>query len=323
MRFKTFLLCLVFVFVNLFANSVFASTTESFNITSGTDASTGTASAFSESDITKLSASDDTRIQSNGPWPNTGEYDESKYIEFVFTPNIPSDAVIESATISHEFRRSGSMSEAKLEVWDGANFTDQALTTGSNTTTDHTDTVDIFSVINTATKVNNLKARFLAFRTGTANTTTSHDFISFSVTYSIPIPPAEESIPTPPDSSPTPPVVTPVEEPEVIVETPRRSRGGSFIGISQIQNNVIPVTMPTVTTDPIITPPANKIAQVDKIKKIQTNEKVAVNKVNDQKVAELEDITGKSLKASAADAVSDTNIWGSVKSFFRWIFGFE
>ncbi len=178
-----------FVFVFLLLASPcfsFASTTSNFVVTSGTDVSTGSASVFPTGDIVKLSASDDSRIQSNSAWPTTGAYDENKYLEFVFIPNIPLDAVIESVSISHEFRRSGALSEAKLEIWDGISFIDQALTTGT-ANVDHTDTLDIFSTINTPEKLNNLKARFLAFRTGTASTTTSHDFIGLSVTYSIPV----------------------------------------------------------------------------------------------------------------------------------------
>src|SRR5665213_1322899 len=157
-----------------FTNS-YASTTLDFSATGGSDASTGSARSFIASDIAKLATSDDSRIQSNGPWPNTGAYDENKYIEFAFTPNIPSDAMVTNVAITHEFRRSGTLAAAKLEVWDGAHFVDQALTVGSNVNVDHTDTINVSSLINTPAQVNALKARFLAYRRGSATTTTSHD----------------------------------------------------------------------------------------------------------------------------------------------------
>ncbi len=187
---------IVFIFNILPVNLAHASTSVNANVTSGADASTGSSTSFSAGDITKLGASDDSRIQSNGAWPTTGAYDEGKYIEFIFSPGIPSNAVIESASVSSEFRRSGALTEAKLEVWDGATFTDKVLTTGS-INVDHTDTVDIFSLINTASKVNNFKARFLAYRGGSASTTTSHDFIGLSVTYSVPITLSSIAITTP------------------------------------------------------------------------------------------------------------------------------
>ncbi len=180
-----FALTAFFVFSLFFVNFVSASTTANFSVSGGTDASASAHVSFSTSNITKLSLSDDSRIQSNGSWPVTGAYDESKYIEFLFLPNIPDNAIIENVSLSNEFRRSGALTGAKLEVWDGSTFTDETLTTGT-INVDHTDTVDVSSFINTPSKVNNLKARFLAYRGGTASTTTSHDFIGLSVTYSMP-----------------------------------------------------------------------------------------------------------------------------------------
>ena len=190
-------LLVVLFFGGLSANSVLASTSTNvdFIVSSGADVSTGTESAFTTNDIAKLGTSDDERIQSNGNWPNTGAYDEGKYIEFFFLSTVPTDAVIENVSITNEFYRSGAMEGAKLEVWNGTSFIDQTITTGTSTGADneHSDTVDVSSVLNTPDKVNNTKIRFLAYRGGTANTKTSHDFIKISVTYSI----QEIVIPTP------------------------------------------------------------------------------------------------------------------------------
>jgi len=176
----------IIAFYNLSVSSVSASTTVDIVVSGGSDASTGTSSDFSAGDIVDLGASDDIRIQSNATsWTNTGIYDENNYIEFLFSPNIPSNATIENVSFSNEFRRSGALMEAKLEIWDGSSFVDQALTTGT-TNVDHTDTVDVSAYINTPSKVNNIKARFLAYRNNNADTKTSHDFIGISVTYSIP-----------------------------------------------------------------------------------------------------------------------------------------
>lgn len=187
----------MFVFVFLFANTSHAVSID-YSPSIGTDMSDGVGTPLSATDLSKLSDSDDVRIQSNGSWPNAGSYDEGKYIEFVFNPNIATDANIEGVSISHEFRRSGALEEAKIEVWDGSSFVDYGVTVGV-ANTDHTDTVDLGSVIDTVEKVNNLKIRFMAYRAPTANTTTSHDYIKLHLSYSTPPTLDSISITTPAD----------------------------------------------------------------------------------------------------------------------------
>ncbi len=219
--------CAIFIFVFYcfpVAHALASTLVESVPL-SGADASTGTLSAFSATDISKLSASDDTRIQSNGGWPNTDAYDENKYIEFVLSPNIPNDAVMESVSLTHEFRRSGALTAAKLEVWDGVVWHEYPLSLGS-INIDHTDTIDAISFLDTSMKINDVKIRFLAFRSGTATTTTSHDFIKLSVTYSIPestppppAPPDDPPANPPPDNIPPPPDAPPEDIPQEPDET--------------------------------------------------------------------------------------------------------
>lgn len=187
----------MFVFVFLFANTSHAVSID-YSPSSGTDMSDGVGAVLSITDLSKISDSDDIRIQSNGSWPNTGSYDEGKYIEFVFNPNIATDATIEGISISHEFRRSGALEEAKIEVWDGSSFVDYGVTVGV-ANTDHTDTVDLGSVIDTVDKVNNLKIRFLAYRAPVANTTTSHDYVKLHLSYSTPPTLDSISVTTPAD----------------------------------------------------------------------------------------------------------------------------
>src|SRR3989344_1433491 len=184
---------LVGLFISLgsffvFPNLIHASTTVNYTVTSGTDATAETGAEFSSGDITKLVASDDSRIQSNkDSWSIGVGYDENKFIEFVFDADVPENAVIENVTISHEFRRSGALSAAKIEIWDGSEFISKDLTVGT-TNVDHTDvTENLFSFIDTPDKANNLKVRFLAYRDegSGGNTKTSHDFVGLSVAYSI------------------------------------------------------------------------------------------------------------------------------------------
>jgi hypothetical protein len=144
----------IVVAVTFIVNGFFISTANAESITkdyfviSGSDASGDTTSSFSDSEIQKLASVDGNRIQSNGTsWPRIGSYDESKYLEFVFSPDVPVGANIESVKIVNNFRRSGSLTEAKLEVWNGSSFVDQNISKGQNTTTDNNEEIDITSYI--------------------------------------------------------------------------------------------------------------------------------------------------------------------------------
>ncbi|KKQ02894.1 MAG: hypothetical protein US12_C0024G0002 [Parcubacteria group bacterium GW2011_GWA2_36_24] len=189
----------VFLFLGsffIFPISIYANTTVDFTITSGVDASSGTPKSFTSNDLQKLSASDSEpgngvdRMRSD-KWPDENQYDESRYIEFIFSPDIPQDAIISEVKITHEFQRSAALVVAKIEVWDGENFIDQEGTTLGTGGADHTDVIDITSVLNTAAKINNAKIRFLTYRATVtqSGTTTGHDFVGLSVTYDTPLPP--------------------------------------------------------------------------------------------------------------------------------------
>lgn len=181
-----FTLCIFCPSVFVFADTTFTAT---YSATAGFDASTGIPRAFttigSTSDISKIAASDNKRMQSDAiSWPTGDTFEVDKYIEFSFSPNIASTATIQNVSISHEFRRSGRLDGARMSVWDGTQFTDFPLTLGAQNV-DHTDTFDITNVLGTPEKLNQTKARFLAYR-GDGKTKTSHDYIGLSVTYSLP-----------------------------------------------------------------------------------------------------------------------------------------
>ena len=178
---------LVFIGFSVCSPHAFADTV-TFTPTAGVDASQAPSVPFSDSDLTKLATSDDTRIQSNGSWSTTNAYDESSYLEFQFAPSIPANATITNVTITHEFRRTGALTASKLEIYNGSNFTDKPLTVGT-INVDHTDVVNITSVVPTIDKLSGLKVRFLAYRDVGGTTQTSHDWISLGVAYTLPVPP--------------------------------------------------------------------------------------------------------------------------------------
>lgn len=182
------------------------SVTKDYVVTSGSDVSSGNLVPFTDSELGRINASDDkTRLTSN-PWPEGGAYDESKYLEFIFSPDIPNDVVIDNVVVNHEYRRSGALDGSKLEVWNGAEFTNFDISKGA-INVDQSDSVDLTSYLNTPDKVNSIKIRFLAYRGEGADTTTGHDFVGITVVYHTP----EVVIDPPIDPSEDPPVDPPAE----------------------------------------------------------------------------------------------------------------
>lgn len=174
---------IIFVLI-LSVGALAIGTTANYVVTGGSDVSDGSSTAFTTNDIGDLNVSDDSRMQSDGNWPdNTNNYDETKYIEFLFLPSVPSDATINSVTIYHEYQRTGTLTGAKLDVWDGTVFNNESLNLPGTTNTDINETKNVTSYINTPSKVNSLKARFLAYRSTNGNAKTRHDLINARVTF--------------------------------------------------------------------------------------------------------------------------------------------
>jgi len=190
--------------------------TSTFAPVSGVDNTEGDAASLTASDISRLTSSDDSRMASNVAWPGTGSYDETKYIEFAFTPSIPVDAIISAVSITHEYRRNAILVGAKLEVWDGSMWHDISIEVPSANATDISETKDIIALVSTPTALNSLAVRFLAYRdTPAVSATTSHDLIELSVSYSLPATPTPTPSPTAtPTPSPSPiPSITPTPTP--------------------------------------------------------------------------------------------------------------
>ncbi len=208
---------LVLCSLGFFSFSVsIADTLDAFVPVSGVDTTNGSESVLTTTasgDIFKLSLSDDKRMASNLAWPSSGSYDETKYIEFLFNPNIPIESVISSVTITHEYRRATILAATKLEIWDGNIWNDIPLILPDAISNDISETKDIFSIIDTPPKVNGIKIRFLAYRdTHASSATTSHDFLKLTVGYVAMENPSPTSTPLATPDSMLPPQVTPTVE---------------------------------------------------------------------------------------------------------------
>ncbi len=266
----TFLIINIFGFMN-----VQASANANYNISSGVDNSDGLSDAFLPAENIRLGSSDNDRVQSNGNWP-VGNYDESKYIEFVFSPSVPSGAIIESASISHEYYESVKLTAAKLEVWNGTSFVDYPinLPVTSGSANEISETVNIFNTISTANQVNGLKVRFLAFRETIASSIkTSHDLMVLNVTYSMPevLPPVVVD----PEPSPQPEII-----PEPIPETiPDPAPAPDPVPEPHPAPTPEPDPLPVVSPDPVpvvVPDPAPEIPTPDPVAP-NTNQENVVN----------------------------------------------
>lgn len=174
----------------VFGRGVRSDTAVMFGVVTGTDNTLGAMRAFTQTEITKLSVSDNSRIQTDGNWAMTGAYDETKYLEFVFTPNISASASVSSVAINHEYYRSNALIGAKLEIWSSSSWHDVpiSLPQTSGTAGEISQTLDITSLAPNSTILNSIKIRFLAYRSTAIQSgiKTSHDLIQLAVNYSTP-----------------------------------------------------------------------------------------------------------------------------------------
>ena len=133
------------------------------------------------SDLTAVGTSDDSRYTTNWGWHNN--YASTRYLEFLFTPNIPSIATVTNAYLTFEWsRQAGTDQAAKLLVWDQSSGTwmTHVLANPQPAGVDNTEVISL-PYINTASDINNIKIQFQATDGGAS--WTGHDLVEFEVTY--------------------------------------------------------------------------------------------------------------------------------------------
>ncbi len=200
---------------------------------SGIDATATSSAPLTTSDLGKLVTNDDKRMQTNANWPSGGTYDESRFLEFTFSGQLPASASIQSATLHHDFRRTGSLAGAKFEIGSGLTI---PLTLPSTDNLDITESKDITSAI-TPENINNFPIRFLAYR-NPGNTKTSHDWAQITIEYTALGIASDSTEPTP---TPTP-IATPASDSFGQTASDSVSNDVSTITITRampLQNNAI------------------------------------------------------------------------------------
>ena len=157
--------------------------------TGGTSTTSATPQSITPGNIAAIDSIDDPADSyATYTWPSTlTDYNENKYVEYTFdSPNIPSDATIDSVTLTHVYYYPNTaITAAKLEVWDGTAFTNVPLTLPSaqGKIATVTDTKDLTSLLSTPNKVNAAKVRMLAYGNGQAPIRTSEDELVIDVAY--------------------------------------------------------------------------------------------------------------------------------------------
>ncbi len=143
-------------------------------------------------DLEKLASSDDNRYVSYAVW-NNRNYNDYDYIEFDFSPDLPSCAVVESVIITFEWQRTDTcynINTARLKIWDQSSaswFIDNFPTPLPLLYIDRTEIINA-PYINTVEDVNNLKIWFQVSLNPAypPADVTKHDLVKLTVTYSIP-----------------------------------------------------------------------------------------------------------------------------------------
>jgi len=163
-----------------------AASVGNFYPTAGIDKTSGTYNLTS-SDLNKLVATDGQYYDSGGNWPkNTSSFNESEYIEFVFSPALAGGAVVNSVNLTQVYKNTTAnfLTAAKVKVYTGSTFIGEiAISAPSSDEPEVTSTVDLktdFS-IDTAAEVNSLKVRFLAYVSGNNNIKSKHDLVRLTV----------------------------------------------------------------------------------------------------------------------------------------------
>lgn len=152
------------------------------------------------SELNQLKNSDDVRYGTNGHWPIywTLPYQQNQYLEFIFNPNIPNNAKINSVKIIFEYQRDPLASgtnqrDARIRAWDGdgfdveiADYDDLKLSTYN---VDETKTIEVpLNLIDTPVKVNNFKFRFYMRGQGPWYQPwlrTRHDYVALDIDYTL------------------------------------------------------------------------------------------------------------------------------------------
>lgn len=161
--------------------------TQTFYPTSGTDATPTFSYTLTSTDLSKLTVSDNDRYSNQAMWINP-EYDDSKYIDFIFSPNLPYNAsTINSVTLTFEWQISALwVLGAKVNMWDNniGGYQTQELVLPDQQGVDKTDVIDMSSFLTTRDDVNNFKIRFQAKDGSCINGGfTRHDLVKIDVDY--------------------------------------------------------------------------------------------------------------------------------------------
>jgi hypothetical protein len=167
--------------LSIFSISFALAATDTYYPFSGVD--TTSSHNLTTSDLNLVSASDNDRYQSKGNW-NSNNFQDSKYIEWDFNPDL-SSCNINSVKINFEWQRGLFVQHtARLLVWDqSAGVWVEQILSAPAVNSDVSETIDVSSYINSVSDINNLKIKFQAADCEASILKTQHDLVSVDVKY--------------------------------------------------------------------------------------------------------------------------------------------
>jgi len=182
---KKILTSLTFVFIVLLSGLSFA-TIINYIPSSALDtsglASNKPAYQLTLQDLRKISESDNTYYNSTERWFQH-YFNDSLYIEFNFSANLPADVIIQKVKLYFEWHQDNchNILGARLKLWNGTNWNILNLNL-SGSEIDKTEIIDLTNILNTSEKINNFRIQFQAHDYGGGGYT-YHDLVKLEVEY--------------------------------------------------------------------------------------------------------------------------------------------
>lgn len=159
-----------------------------FIVTGGTDKTSSITKILSVANEVALSASDELRYDTKGYWPS-GHYDENQYLEFAFSPDVPSGSQINSVTLNFQYQRAGDncqKGEARILYFLGSEEKIINLPWLEKGFKDS----EIYSFnlndIDSVEKLNNFAIKFQLYANDCSCVSTMHNLVELKVDYSKP-----------------------------------------------------------------------------------------------------------------------------------------
>ncbi|MEM5828964.1 MAG: hypothetical protein QW480_01860, partial [Candidatus Aenigmatarchaeota archaeon] len=178
-------ICIIYlILISLIQLGFSASATKEFYPTSGIDTSNVSIYILTPTDLQNVRISDNIYYKSIQRWYRH-EYNDSIYLEFHFSPDVPSNITIESVKLYFEWRQDdcNNILKARLKIWNkNRNAWEIYDLNTTNTNVDKMEIIDLTNILNTNDQINHSKIQFQAHDYGGGGHS-YHDLIKLELRY--------------------------------------------------------------------------------------------------------------------------------------------